>query len=110
MRHSLTVALLVAASTAGAQQKPARDTSDNFRWLESMTGDSAMAWVRAENAKTLGVLEKDPRFQRLFDQALQVAQANDRIPFASFIGGSLYNFWRDSVHVRGIWRRTTLAS
>src|SRR5262249_34912642 len=69
--------------------------------------DSAMAWVRAENAKTLGVLEKDPRFTRLFDQALTVAQANDRIPFASFVGGKLYNFWRDSAHVRGVWRRPT---
>ena len=109
LKHAILLAT-AAASTAAAQQRPSPDTTDTFRWLESMTGDSAMAWVRAENAKTLGVLEKDPRFERLFEQALTVAQANDRIPFANFTGGKLYNFWRDSAHVRGVWRRTTLAS
>ena len=68
------------------------------------------AWVRDENAKTTAVLEKDPHFAKLYADALAVAQSNDRIPFARFIGGQLYNFWQDSAHVRGIWRRTTLAS
>ena len=39
-----------------------------------------------------------------------MAQAQDRIPYVSFLGGQLYNFWQDSAHVRGLWRRTTLAS
>jgi prolyl oligopeptidase len=69
-----------------------------------------MAWVRDENAKTTAVLEKDPRFARLYADALAIAQSNDRIPYARFIGGRVYNFWQDSAHVRGIWRRTTLAS
>lgn len=69
-----------------------------------------MAWVHAENAKTLAVLEHDPHFASLYSAALAVAQASDRIPYVRFIGGSLYNFWQDSVHVRGVWRRTTLAS
>ena len=69
-----------------------------------------MAWVNAENAKTTAILEKDPRFASLYRDALAIAQASDRIPNARFIGGPLYNFWQDSAHVRGIWRRTTLAS
>ena len=95
---------LVAARPASAQQP------DPYIWLEQQTGDRAMAWVRAENAKTAAVLEKDPHFSRLYSEALTVAQSNDRIPNARFIGGALYNFWQDSAHVRGIWRRTTLAS
>jgi prolyl oligopeptidase len=69
-----------------------------------------MSWVRDENAKTTAVIEKDSHFAKLYADALAVAQSNDRIPFARFIGGQLYNFWQDSAHVRGIWRRTSLAS
>ena len=116
MRHLaapvVLLATLAAVAPLGAQQpqRAAPDTSDNFQWLEALTGDSAMAWVRAENAKTAAVLEKDPRFDSLYQAALTVAQARDRIPYVRFLGGQLYNFWQDSAHVRGIWRRTTLAS
>ncbi len=100
---------LLATSAAPAQQAPP-DTTDVYRWLEEMTGERAMAWVRAENAKTTAVLEKDPRFAGMYQSALSMAQATDRIPGVRFIGGMLYDFWQDSAHVRGVWRRTTLAS
>ena len=110
---ALTVACLAAARFAAAQ-KPQPATPDlppdKYLWLEDQRGARALAWVNQENAKTTGVLEKDPRFAALYRDALAVAQASDRIPYATFIGGSLYNFWQDSAHVRGIWRRTMLAS
>ena len=68
-----------------------------------------MAWVNAENAKTLAVLKNDPNFAGLYANALKIAEAKDRIPTPEFIGGSIYNFWQDDEHVRGIWRRTTSA-
>src|SRR5215467_5917768 len=106
------VIALIAAPPAAAQQQASSsgDPTDRYVWLEEQHGERAMAWVRAENAKTTAVLEKDSHFARLYAQALAVAQSNDRIPYAQFIGGQLYNFWQDSVHVRGIWRRTTLDS
>jgi prolyl oligopeptidase len=114
MRQSVGLALLTLAlaRAAGAQSSPtpADSAADPFLWLESQTGPRAMAWVNAENAKTLAVLERDPRFAPLYAQALAVAQASDRIPYVRFVGGALYNFWQDSAHVRGVWRRTTLAS
>jgi len=112
LRRNVLAVLLALPVALAAQQRPSTppDTSDDFRWLEEMKGERAMAWVRAENAKTQAVLEKDPRFRRLYDEALTVAQAADRIPFVTFIGGQLYNFWQDSAHVRGVWRRTSLAS
>jgi len=99
----------VLAQTPTQASKPDANT-DPYRWLEDVHGERAMSWVKAENAKTMGVLEKDHRFAGLYRDALAVAQANDRIPYANFLGGQLYNFWQDSTHVRGIWRRTTLAS
>ena len=69
-----------------------------------------MSWVRAENAKTASVLEADPRYASIYQASLAMASAKDRIPYVTFIGGALYNFWQDSAHVRGIWRKTSLAS
>ncbi|HEY3933780.1 MAG TPA: prolyl oligopeptidase family serine peptidase, partial [Gemmatimonadales bacterium] len=114
MRNSLLVGLLAALSLGRiSAQAPAagHDTSsDPFRWLEDQHGARAMAWVNAENAKTTGVLEKDPHYAAFYREALGVAQAADRIPHGSFIGTAIYNFWQDSAHVRGVWRRSTMAS
>jgi len=109
-RAIVILAALVPAAAPLAQSARPDTTADPFRWLEDVNGDRSMAWVRAENAKTLGVLEKDPRFGALYRDALTIAEAHDRVPFPSFLAGQLYNFWQDSAHVRGIWRRTTMAS
>ena len=109
-RAIFVLAALVAAGVARAQSARPDSAADPFRWLEDVNGDRSMNWVRAENAKTLGVLEKDPRFATLYRDALTIAEARDRVPFPSFLNGQLYNFWQDGAHVRGIWRRTTLAS
>src|SRR5512146_699020 len=103
---------LAAARVAGAQRQTGGATADRdpYLWLEDQRGARALAWVAAENAKTAAVLEKDPHYAALYRDALAVAQASDRIPYARFVGGQLYNFWQDSAHVRGILRRTTLAS
>ena len=106
----LLFASLVAASSLAAQRSKPDTTTDPFRWLEDVNGERAMAWVRAENAKTAAVLEKDPRFAAMYRDALTAAEASDRIPYPTFIGGQLYNFWQDSAHVRGLWRRTSLAN
>lgn len=108
-RLFLLASLLLAVPSLLAAQATPDTTSDPYRWLEEMHGDRAMAWVKAENTKTAGVIEKDPRFAGIYRAALAMAQANDRIPYVQFLGGQLYNFWQDSAHVRGIWRRTTLA-
>jgi len=112
MRILTTVFLLSAAVSRLATAQPARTdtTSDPYRWLEEMTGARAMEWVKSENGRTSGILEKDPRYAANYASALALAQASDRLPAVSFIGGRLYNFWQDAQHVRGIWRSTTLAS
>ena len=106
------IGCLFTGTIARGQQQASGPTrsADPYLWLEEQNGDRAMRWVRDENAKTTAVLEKDQHFARLYAAALAVAQSNDRIPYGTFIGGQVYNFWQDSAHVRGIWRRATLAS
>src|SRR5215831_10495720 len=104
---------LAIAHTFGAETSSSPSSAgavDPYLWLEDVNGTRAMSWVRAENAKTVAVLEKDRRYDEIYKTALTMAQARDRIPEASFIGGALYNFWQDAEHVRGIWRKTTLES
>ncbi len=83
---------------------------DPFLWLEDVEGDAALAWVRGQNARTVALLEADPRYRQLYDTALNIITAEDRIPYPSFRGEGVANFWQDSGHVRGLWRQTTLAS
>ena len=87
------------------------DATDPYLWLEEVEGERAMAWVNEHNTRSLGVLQGDPRYEGLHDQALALVQARDRIPAPGFThDGHIDNFWQDAAHVRGIWRRTTVDS
>jgi len=102
----LLVGLMILCVTARA----ASPLDDRYIWLEDVDSPRVMQWVHAENAKTLEVLEKDPRYAGFYADALAIAEAKDRIPAPSIIGGQILNFWQDADHVHGIWRRTTLDS
>src|SRR5690242_12757841 len=109
MRKMLVGALMAAALGAGsAVAQTASD--DPYIWLEDVSSPKAMAWVKEHNAKSTAVLEADPRYQQYYDEALTLAQAQDRIPYGTFTHGQIYNFWQDADHTRGILRRTTRAS
>ena len=105
---ALSTAGLAAAGDA-AVAAVAAPADDPFIWLEQVDSTRAMDWVRAENARTAGVLEQDPRYPVLYRDALAIAQASDRIPQPNIIGGQVYNFWQDAGHAHGLWRRTTLS-
>ena len=83
---------------------------DPYLWLEDVHGDRATAWVRQQDDRSLGELKKDPHYQRYFDEALAIGQAQDRIPEPNQLAGAITNFWQDAQHVRGIWRRADPAS
>ncbi len=113
-RRSLASAAagLIALGAIGSMAPPAlgAQASDPYLWLEQVHSPRAMAWVRAENAKTTAVLEQDPRYAANYSDALAIAQTKDRIPVPTFLDGGIFNFWQDAEHVRGIWRRTSLQS
>ncbi|WP_067566583.1 prolyl oligopeptidase family serine peptidase [Nocardia acidivorans] len=84
-------------------------SGDQFQWLEELDGPRTQSWVDTENAKTLGVLEQDPRYAENLTQATTLANAPDRLPVPEFRDGVIGNFWQDGEHKRGIWRETTVA-
>ena len=86
------------------------DDDDPYLWLEEVTGETALDWVRARNAETVAELTGAPRFAALRDEVREVLDADDRIPYARRRGEYLYNFWQDAANPRGLWRRTTLDS
>jgi prolyl oligopeptidase len=85
------------------------EPGDPYLWLEDVSSLKALEWVKAHNAGSIAALESDPRYATLYEEALVIEGAKDRIPDPSFIQGDIYNFWRDAEHLRGIWRKTTLA-
>ncbi|MEM9027361.1 MAG: prolyl oligopeptidase family serine peptidase [Pseudomonadota bacterium] len=79
---------------------------DPYEWLEEIEGSSALAWVDAQNTRTLSDFGGDAWhadseiLTRLFDRP-------DNIPFVTRRGTLLFNYWRDAANPRGIWRTTT---
>jgi prolyl oligopeptidase len=108
-RMPALLATLAAATALSGMAHAAPVAEDPYLWLEDVSGPRAMEWVNSHNAKSTAVLEADPRYQTFYDQALAIAQAQDRIPFGRFLHGDIYNFWQDADHVRGIFRKATLA-
>ncbi len=84
--------------------------NDPYIWLEDVQGEKALEWVEAQNEKSLARLESDPRFKTIRADAAKILTATDRIPYASYVAGEMYNFWQDGAHVRGLWRKTSLDS
>jgi prolyl oligopeptidase len=86
-------------------------TADDPRlWLEEVEGDDALAWVRERNAETTSTLAATEEFASTQAALRAVLDSDAKIPDVSQVGDHLYNFWKDSEHVRGLWRRTTLES
>jgi prolyl oligopeptidase len=86
----------------------AADSPDPYLWLEDVTGDKALAWVKARNAESTGELAAGPEFAAMQGRILRILDSKEKIPFVSKAGDRWYNFWRDKDHVKGVWRRTTL--
>src|SRR3569833_604767 len=107
----LRLALLAAAALPVAVPLAAiaQTTEDPYLWLEDVSTPRAMDWVNAHNATSTALLQADPHYQGFYEQTLEIAGAKDRIPAPSFVHGAIYNFWQDPEHLRGIWRKTTLA-
>jgi prolyl oligopeptidase len=100
MRRAL-LALITASTLASADEDP-------YVWLEDVTGDKAIAWVKEQNAKSQPALESSPEFKALHERLLAIYNSRERIPKVVQRGKWLYNFWQDAQYPRGIFRRTTL--
>lgn len=80
-------------------------TTDAYSWLEGTHDEKALAWVRQHTERTEAELYDDT-FRQSVQQIKTVLDAQDRIPMVNKRGEHYYNFWRDSQHRLGLWRRT----
>lgn len=94
---------------ASMTAESAHDSNDPYLWLEDVTGEEALDWVRARNGPTMTEF-CDEDFETMRAEALEVLDTDARIPYVTRRGEYLYNFWRNAANPRGLWRRTTLIS
>jgi prolyl oligopeptidase len=112
-----TAALLVSCATEEVRMKAEGEAvaarpankDDPYLWLEEVEGEDALAWVRAENERSLKELEAQPAYDAMLAEARAILTSDERIPQAALRGGYAYNFWQDQAHVRGLWRRMPVA-
>lgn len=103
------IATLLASSLGAAAQTAAPTPADPYLWLEDVSGDQAMEWVKARNAETEGLLKSRPGFEAMRTELLEGLNGKDRIPRFTRMGDWVYNLWQDEKNKRGLWRRTSLA-
>ncbi|MCU0715367.1 MAG: prolyl oligopeptidase family serine peptidase [Pirellula sp.] len=106
---ALSFVHLLQWNSVSMSQENASSPADPYVWLEEVTGDKAIEWVKSKNEITLSKLASSDDFKKLESDLLAILDSNERIPFVSKQGEFYYNFWRDKNNVRGLWRRTTLA-
>jgi prolyl oligopeptidase len=102
MKTTIAIATLMLSTTVIAQEQ------DPYQWLEDVTGEKPMAWVKEQNAGSVKELESRPEFKELHEKLLAIYNSRDRIPSVQKRGKYLYNFWQDAENPRGLWRRTSL--
>lgn len=104
--------VLCVTGASGAEIASEESTSaapdDPYLWLEDVTGDRALSWVKQQNEVSTGELEASPHFEKIRSRLLSIMDSRERIPFVSKHGKFYYNFWRDENNPRGVLRRTTL--
>ncbi len=108
MRNKLVPIILTTLLSAGVTL--AQTPADPFLWLEPPHSPRALAWVKQQNATTLSVLENVPEYAPIHTRLLTIFASKQRIPYPQIRDRFVYNFWQGPTHVRGIWRRTSLAS
>lgn len=96
--------------TTQAAPAPQANATDPYLWLENITGEKALQWVREHNARSLQILESQPRFAAYRARIAAILSDKHRIPTPRLQGDQVDNLWRDDSHVRGLWRRASLSS
>lgn len=96
----LSIPVIITAASSSA--------ADDYQWLEEVLGEQPLAWVEAQNSRSVAHITAYPGYQELYENTLEILNSDVRIPDVSKRGDYYYNFWQDAVHVRGIMRRTTL--
>jgi prolyl oligopeptidase len=100
---------LIALISAAVQTFAASSADDPYIWLEDVTGQKPLAWVREQNSVSTNELQAHPEFEPIRRRLLSIMDSKERIPFVTKYDKHYYNFWRDEKNPRGLWRRTSLS-
>lgn len=87
-----------------ARPTVAQPDDDPHLWLENIEDPKALAWVEAENRRTLSAFGTD-QWAADRDILAAILDRPDKLPFIARRGPHFYNFWTDAEHPRGLWRR-----
>jgi prolyl oligopeptidase len=115
LTRRLCAGLLLCATALSVHAESARaanvvtEREDPYLWLEEVTSEKALEWVRERNAAAEQQIVTYPGYADLRDDLRTILDSDARIPWVGKMGRYFYNFWRDGNHPQGIWRRTTLA-
>ncbi len=79
----ITAMTVVPINTGG--QTPS-ESGDKYEWLEDVSGERSMAWVKVASERSAKVLESDPRYAELEATALKVLESPDGSPSPPLTG------------------------
>lgn len=101
--HLLSTLLFTFISWSSPIEK-----SDEFIWLEDVESPRSIEWVQSQNAKTLPLLQNDPRYKKNEARIKEVVYSKDRIPSPIIFKDTVYNVWSDDKNQKGILRKCSL--
>lgn len=110
-----TITLLFFILTTGCQSMKTQNNSseDSFAhldYLEEVEGAEALAFAKKNNEFSNAQLKTDKRYKRAYDEILKIVTAKDKLPSFYILNDMIFNFWQDSVHVKGLLRTTSISS
>ena len=76
----------VAGKTLAEETTPVTD--DTHAWLEDVTGEKQLQWVRTQNAKAEAEIAATPDFKQLESRILKMLDSDAQIPYVQKIGGT----------------------
>ncbi len=85
-------------------RRSAMSPGDADLWLEEVTGEKPLAWVKERNAESTGRVHRSDEFQVLDRRLLEILDSDARIPMISKHGAFLLQLLCDARNRRGIWR------
>ena len=107
IRNLAGLILLVGAGYYMVERnKTLEEMNADDLWLEEVTSERSLAWVKGENQRSLEILKSEKSFQEMQSQSEQILTRDDKLTVARQIKpGRAFNFWQDDTHIKGILRQ-----